>query len=80
MSISKIAITIDKSLLNRIDQLVRLKVFPNRSKAIDAAVKEKIQRYDKSRLARECALLDPHEEQDISELGISQEGAQWPHY
>ena len=55
MSTAKIAISIDHSLLERIDYLVKEKVFPNRSKAIQEAVKEKIEKIDKKRLAVECA-------------------------
>ena len=55
MAASKIAITLAATLLKKIDMLVKSKYFPNRSKAIQAAVSEKLIRLDKSRLARECA-------------------------
>ncbi len=59
MSTTKIAITIDEELLGKLDRLVSSRVFPNRSKAIQEAVQEKLSRVNKSRLARECAKLDP---------------------
>ena len=59
MGTTKIAISIDKQLVRKLDRMVRNRVFPNRSKAIQEAVEEKIIRIDKSRLARECAKLDP---------------------
>jgi len=40
MAASKIAITIDDNMLKQIDILVKSKYFPNRSKAIQAAVSE----------------------------------------
>ena len=80
MSVAKVAITLDENLLQKIDRLVRQKVFPNRSKAIQEAVEEKILRFDRNRLAKECAKLDPKFEQAIAEEGMSVEVEQWPEY
>jgi metal-responsive CopG/Arc/MetJ family transcriptional regulator len=80
MSVAKIAITLDETLLRKVDRMVQGKVYPNRSKAIQWAVEEQIQRYDHGRLARECAKLDPVQERGIAEEGISMEAEQWPHY
>jgi len=76
----KIAITIDDILVKRLDNLVRAQVFPNRSKAIQKAVEEKLMRMEKSRLARECAKLDPKYEQTLAEEGFSKELEEWPEY
>lgn len=80
MAASKIAITIDESLLKRLDTLVKSDVFPNRSKAIQEAVAEKLKRFDKTRLARECAKLDKASEQRLAEEGLSSELEEWPEY
>ncbi len=80
MTASKIAITIDESTLKQIDMLVKSKYFPNRSKAIQQAVSEKLMRLEKSRLAQECAKLDPKFEQSIAEEGFSAELEEWPEY
>ena len=80
MQTAKIAITIDQGTLVRLDRLVMQKVFPSRSNAIQIAVQEKIERLDRIRLARECAKLDPREEQALAEEGVAQELAQWPEY
>ena len=80
MSTAKIAITIEEETLDKLDRLVSSKVFPNRSKAIQEAIKEKLSRINKSRLARECAKLDPAVEKAIAEEGFSQEINQWPEY
>ena len=80
MSTAKVAITIEKNLLNKLDSLVSAHVFPNRSKAIQKAVEEKLTRLNHSRLARECSKLDPNFEQALAEEGISEEVDQWPEY
>jgi metal-responsive CopG/Arc/MetJ family transcriptional regulator len=80
MSASKIAITIDDKTLQRLDMLVKSKVFPNRSNAIQQAVAEKLVRIDKSRLAKECAKLDPEFEKSLAEEGFSSELTEWPGY
>jgi Arc/MetJ-type ribon-helix-helix transcriptional regulator len=80
MAASKIAITIDERMLKKIDLLVKSKYFPNRSKAIQQAVSEKLMRLEKSRLAQECAKLDPNFEQSLAEEGFSAELEEWPEY
>ena len=42
MSMSKIAITLDEKTLKRLDRLVKGQLFPNRSRAIQLAVEEKL--------------------------------------
>jgi metal-responsive CopG/Arc/MetJ family transcriptional regulator len=59
MSTAKIAITIEESLLKQVDGLVASRVYPSRSRAIQEAVTDKLQRLERGRLARECAKLDP---------------------
>jgi Arc/MetJ-type ribon-helix-helix transcriptional regulator len=80
MAASKIAITLDKNMLKQIDILVKSNFFPNRSRAIQEAVAEKLMRLEKSRLAQECAKLDPDFEQSLAEEGFSSELEQWPEY
>ena len=80
MAVSKVAITLDEVTLHLVDQLVHKHVYPNRSRVIQEAVAEKLARIDKSRLARECAKLEPKEERALAEEGMSEERAQWPAY
>jgi metal-responsive CopG/Arc/MetJ family transcriptional regulator len=80
MPASKIAISIDDKILRRLDLLVQSNVFPNRSKAIQEAIEDKLIRLDKSRLAQECAKLDRAFEQTLSEEGLSSELEEWPQY
>jgi metal-responsive CopG/Arc/MetJ family transcriptional regulator len=78
MNTVKVAITIQADLLQRVDSLVSKRVFPNRSRAIQEAVREKLARVDRSRLAKESAKLDPKFEQAMAEDGISP--TEWPEY
>ena len=80
MAASKIAITMEEKLVKRLDDLVRSRILPNRSKAIQEAVAEKLERMEKTRLAAECAKLDPKYEQTLAEEGFSSELEEWPDY
>ena len=80
MGMTKVAITLDKEVLDRLDSLVKNRVFLNRSKVIQKAVEEKLKRLERSRLARECAKLDPAFEKAMAEEGMSEELAKWPEY
>ena len=80
MSTTKVAVTLDEKTLDRLDRLVKARVFPNRSRAIQEAVEEKLERLERSRLARECTKLDPAFEKAMAEEGMSEELGQWPEY
>jgi len=80
MAAAKIAISIDHALIQRLDRLIEIKIFPNRSRAIQEAVEEKIARLDKNRLAKECAKLDSAFEQALAEEGMPGEMESWPEY
>jgi Arc/MetJ-type ribon-helix-helix transcriptional regulator len=80
MSTTKVAITINNELLKRLDQLVAEQRFPSRSRAIQEAVREQLNRLEHSRLAVECAKLDPEFEQNMAEEGFGEELTEWPEY
>lgn len=80
MAKSKLAITLDSTLLTEVDNLVKRRFFPNRSRIIEEAVAEKLARLKKNRLARECAHLDPHFEKAMAEEGMEKELNEWPEY
>jgi metal-responsive CopG/Arc/MetJ family transcriptional regulator len=80
MARSKVAISLEEDTLRRLDELVRRAVFPNRSRAIQSAVEEKLERIERSRLARECAKLDPAYEKSLAEEGMTEDLSQWPEY
>lgn len=80
MRTSKIAITIDHQLLTRLDQLVKERRFPNRSRAVQEALREKLDRLNRTRLARECARLDRTQEQQLADEARAEDLEQWPEY
>lgn len=80
MSKIRIGITLDESSVERLDRLVNESVFENRSQAIQHAVDEKLERIDRTRLARECAKLDPALEKAMAEEGLGEDLEAWPEY
>ncbi len=80
MPTTKVAISLDAEVLARLDELVDERVFPNRSRAIQQAVEEKLARLERGRLARECAKLEPDFEVAMAEEGLSAESGDWPEY
>jgi len=77
---SKIAISIEAELLERIDQLVAERRFPSRSRAIQMAVQAQLARLNRTRLLRELAKVDPAEEQALAEEGLAYDVEEWPEY
>jgi len=80
MPTSKVAITLDEETLKKLDRLVGEEKFPNRSRAIQEAVEEKLSRMDRTRLIRESAKLDPEYEQRLAEEGLAEDFEEWPEY
>ena len=80
MPAAKIAISLERSLVDQLDRLVRTGVFPSRSRAIQDAVQERLRRISRDRLARECAKLNPIAESHLAEEGMALEAEQWPEY
>ncbi|MBW1810557.1 MAG: ribbon-helix-helix protein, CopG family [Deltaproteobacteria bacterium] len=80
MATSKIAITMEEKIVKQLDKLVKEQVYPSRSRAIQEAVEEKLQKLERGRLARECAKLDPAYEKALAEEGLTTELGEWPDY
>jgi metal-responsive CopG/Arc/MetJ family transcriptional regulator len=80
MSVAKVTVSLDQKLVSKVDRLVKSQVFASRSQAIQAAVEEKITRLEKTRLAEECAKLNPSLEQALADEGLTAEVEQWPAY
>ena len=78
MTTTKVAVTIDEKTLEEVDRWVREGHYPNRSRAIQAALREATLRHRRSRLAAEAAKLDVVEEQALAEEGLGDEA--WPAY
>jgi len=77
---TKVALTLDASLLERVDELVARRKFRNRSQAIEAALADKLQRVARTRLARESAKLNANEEKRVAEEGLVDALDGWPEY
>ena len=80
MSVSKVAVSMDHEMLTELDRLVAKQMFASRSQAVQVAVREKIARLKRRRLAEECAKMDPQFEKKLAEEGMAGELAQWPEY
>jgi metal-responsive CopG/Arc/MetJ family transcriptional regulator len=80
MGKEKIAITLDKRYIGELDRLVEENVFQSRSQAIQEAVSEKLLRIKRTRLAEECAKLDPIFERAMAEEGLGEDIKKWPEY
>jgi metal-responsive CopG/Arc/MetJ family transcriptional regulator len=80
MGKTKIAITLDEQYIDQLDTFVSKHIFQNRSQAIQEAVKEKLARIKRTRLAKECAKLDPTFEKALADEGLTEDLSQWPEY
>jgi len=77
---TKVALTLDSELLQRLDELVDGRRFRSRSQAVEAALADKLQRLSRTRLARESAKLNPREEKRLADEGLATDFAEWPEY
>jgi Arc/MetJ-type ribon-helix-helix transcriptional regulator len=80
MAKTKVALTLDAGLLERVDELVAKQRFRNRSQAVEAALADKLKRLARTRLARESARLNPREEKQLAEEGLADALDAWPEY
>ncbi len=75
---TKVTVTLDASLVERVDELVARRRFRNRSQAIEDALVERLERLARTRLARESAKLNPKEEKALAEEGFARDMESWP--
>lgn len=68
MSAARFTVSVEDRLMQKLDRLLEAKVFNSRSHAVQVAVGKKISRMERSRLAEECAKLDPAEEVAMAEV------------
>jgi len=80
MPAEKIAITLDRELVKEIDRGVKAGIYRNRSRAIEEAVREKLDRHRRRRLSVEAKKLDRKEERALAEEGMTDEEKTWPAY
>jgi metal-responsive CopG/Arc/MetJ family transcriptional regulator len=77
---TKVALTLDAELIERVDELVAKQRFRNRSQAVEAALADKVQRLARTRLARESTKLNPNEEKRLADEGLVDALDSWPEY
>lgn len=80
VSIAKVAISIDRGQLKKVDLYVKKRIFKNRSQAFQLSISEMLQHIEHNRLAKECEKLDKNFEQDMAELGLDGDLAEWDKY
>jgi len=76
----KVAVTIERDLLKRLDRLVSEGRYPSRSSAVEDAVEERLEKVEGTRLAEEVAKLDAKFEQALADEGLDGDLAEWPEY
>lgn len=79
MATTKVAITLESETLREVDRWVREGRFPNRSRAVQAALAEMLARRKRRCLIEELAKLSPRQERALAEESLSGEPA-WPAY
>ncbi len=78
---AKIAISIDISLLERLDKFIQKKRFKNRSQAIQLAVEAAMEKLEHTRLTEECNKLDSCYERHLADEWDDIEGEEeWSKY
>ncbi|MBI4566457.1 MAG: CopG family transcriptional regulator [Planctomycetes bacterium] len=78
MGAAKVAITLEERLLRMVDRWVKQGRYPNRSQAIQAALREKAERWKRTRLAEELAKLDVNAERELADERLA--GEAWPDF
>jgi len=68
--VRKIAITLEEEAVRNLDRWVKEGRYPNRSRAIQSAVRILADRDRRTRLARELGKLDRQEEQRLADEGL----------
>jgi len=77
---AKIAITLERECLKEIDLWISEGRYPNRSRAIQEILKEKIMRWRKKRLISALSYAEPDGERKISEEGFEAVNEVWDEY
>ena len=75
-----VTLTLDDSILESIDRLVKDSVYPDRSLAIQKAVESRLRIMDKSALDRELEKMDPAFEQRMADEFLPEDLSEWPEY
>ena len=77
MTKAKVAITVDETLLRKVDRLVKQGDYPNRSQAVEAALRAHLLDRRRANYLRESRKLDVKEEQALANERYTADVA-WP--
>ena len=80
MASAKIAITLNAEIVAQLDRWVKEGRYPNRSRAIQEALKEHLSHWRRNRLAQEVSKLNAEEEKGMAEESFLTEDESWPEY
>lgn len=80
MPAAKIAVTVDKKIVNQIDRLVKEGKYKSRSSVIQEALEEKLKSKKRKRLIEELAKLDPKEERELANEFPQLDNGEWDEY
>lgn len=80
MNSAKVTISLDSDLLHQLDELVASQIFPNRSQAVQSALRTALEEIKRQRFEEECRKLNPEAEQEMADFGLAAEVDQWPTY
>jgi Arc/MetJ-type ribon-helix-helix transcriptional regulator len=75
---ARIFITLDESVLKRVDRLVANGRYSSRSDAVRDAVRAQVDRFDRARLGSDLLKLDRSVEQRMAEEGAAFDLESWP--
>ncbi len=76
MPSAKVAITVERELLREVDRWVLRGAYPNRSQAIQSALRQQVERWKHRRLIQELKKLNPKEERALADERLV--GESWP--
>ena len=79
MATAKVAISLDQSVLKKLDSLVKQGVFENRSSAIQEALSDRLKLVTRQQFEQECQKLSQDDEKGFANETLSAETS-WPEY
>jgi metal-responsive CopG/Arc/MetJ family transcriptional regulator len=77
---TKVTLTLDSKLVERLDQLIARRYFRNRSQAVESALVDALRRVIRTGLVRESAKLNPKQEKRLADEALVDALDSWPEY
>jgi hypothetical protein len=80
MAKTNLTISIDSDLIESLDRLVAARLFPDRNRAVEEAIRDQLDRLALARLARSSDAVDPRPEPDLALEGLTVDAGEWSEY